>query len=417
MLRTSNSQRRGFYRTAQQLFIEQHPHCAAAMVEKKVLSQWEAYWNQRPLAPWLSAVILSEQIERKVIEERSEIFNRDRRVDQRIAGLPFDMLRAYIAQTEARFFHLGRYKNEAISVLQDCLAGVTCNSFSSYQEQAVCIIDQLDTETDTLLRYPDSLLGDLIAALQYIYICYQSSTAITATEVVPTAPQPLSDITSASACDVPLLPKPHPDWNLHVAAYAENGWDELVLAYIRPEERDEFSWPALSSYLLLLYAKRLGGGEMVKSLLAVGCNPNTHDDLGFTPLHISAQCGNLRAAIALIAKSADVNYISRNGSTPLKLALQGRCLDMIALLLFVGSEITRSSAAKELCSSYWCTELDEAKLTKAKDLMGLGTNRFSVGRIKCFLGSRTDYREDIASVLVDSKEAATGSVRLCGAAP
>ena len=61
--------------------------------------------------------------------------------------------------------------------------------------------------------------------------------------------------------------------------------------------------------------------EIVDLLLAAGADPNIQDKNGFTPLHVAAQCGDVRIARALIFGGANLEVTSKDGTQSLDIAL------------------------------------------------------------------------------------------------
>jgi hypothetical protein len=75
----------------------------------------------------------------------------------------------------------------------------------------------------------------------------------------------------------------------------------------------------------------------VKKLLEEGCNPNTRDSDGWTPLHWAAKEGYVNVARLLLERGADLNARDNNGATPLHVAaLYGRA-NVVKLLLEEGA--------------------------------------------------------------------------------
>src|SRR5436305_1551497 len=79
--------------------------------------------------------------------------------------------------------------------------------------------------------------------------------------------------------------------------------------------------------------------EILEFLIAQGCDLNSGDDDGWTPLHAAAFKNNLKASEALLAANAQVDAEDKYGNTPLFRAVFGfeDDLSVIALLLKHGA--------------------------------------------------------------------------------
>jgi ankyrin repeat protein len=83
-----------------------------------------------------------------------------------------------------------------------------------------------------------------------------------------------------------------------------------------------------------------GDLELVKELIAEGCDPNDFDDIGGTPLHHAAREERLDVAAALLEGGArvDARCEPRIGNTPLG-DVAGSCsLEMARLLVAAGAD-------------------------------------------------------------------------------
>ena len=61
--------------------------------------------------------------------------------------------------------------------------------------------------------------------------------------------------------------------------------------------------------------------EIVDLLLAAGAEPNIQDKSGYTPIHVAAQCGDVKIARALIFGGANLEVTSKDSAQPLDIAL------------------------------------------------------------------------------------------------
>lgn len=84
-----------------------------------------------------------------------------------------------------------------------------------------------------------------------------------------------------------------------------------------------------------------GDQEELRRLVAAGGHPlDAFDDLGRTPLHYAVEGEHYRAADWLIQQGASVNAHDEAtiGETPLSLAVQRDCPEMVELLLAHGAD-------------------------------------------------------------------------------
>ena len=79
--------------------------------------------------------------------------------------------------------------------------------------------------------------------------------------------------------------------------------------------------------------------EFVDVLIKKGANPNLKGgDIGYTPLMLAAQSGNLSGAEALLKNGASLNVSTSAGHTALKVAMIGGQHEMVTLLLSSGAD-------------------------------------------------------------------------------
>lgn len=92
----------------------------------------------------------------------------------------------------------------------------------------------------------------------------------------------------------------------------------------------------------LHWAAGAGDMELVKALVAEGCDLNAFDDMGWTPLHHAACEERLDVAAFLLESGAQVDARCESliGDTPLG-TVAGECsLDMARLLIAAGADPT-----------------------------------------------------------------------------
>ena len=65
-------------------------------------------------------------------------------------------------------------------------------------------------------------------------------------------------------------------------------------------------------------------------LLSHGADPNAPDDVGWTPLYLSAFMGQANAVCVLVANGAAVNVLNDAGRTALHEAVRGGALELLA---------------------------------------------------------------------------------------
>jgi ankyrin repeat protein len=109
--------------------------------------------------------------------------------------------------------------------------------------------------------------------------------------------------------------------------------------------------------------------EVLKILLnAKGVNPNViTTGEGTTPLHLALAASNsmvtLEIANLLISKGADVNFKSKHGATPLRVAVMLNNKEMVKLFLNHGGDVNETGPGGTL--------LETAELVHAKDIAKL----------------------------------------------
>lgn len=79
--------------------------------------------------------------------------------------------------------------------------------------------------------------------------------------------------------------------------------------------------------------------KTVELLISAGADVNNQNSIGKTPLHLTAQFGQLDNAKLLLSKGAAINQLSKAGRTPLHFAAEGKSIEMISFLLDQGAEI------------------------------------------------------------------------------
>ena len=92
----------------------------------------------------------------------------------------------------------------------------------------------------------------------------------------------------------------------------------------------------------LHWAAAAGDLELVKALVAEGCDVNAFDDLGWTPLHHAAREEHLDVAAFLLAigAQADARCEAMIGDTALRTVADTCSLDMARLLVAAGADPT-----------------------------------------------------------------------------
>ncbi|MBY0353714.1 ankyrin repeat domain-containing protein [Candidatus Babeliales bacterium] len=121
---------------------------------------------------------------------------------------------------------------------------------------------------------------------------------------------------------------------------------------IQERELDVF-WEEEDDYTLLHFAARSNGPAVLQFLVKAGCDVHAISKQGATPLHVAVKHGNLRAVKFLVQKSTMlVNTPDKNGLTPLCHALEykssdrfkkrytARYLEIIRILLCAGADLT-----------------------------------------------------------------------------
>lgn len=98
-----------------------------------------------------------------------------------------------------------------------------------------------------------------------------------------------------------------------------------------PYEREHLHWAAGAGDL-----------ELVKALVAEGCDPNAFDDMGWTALHHAAREEHLEIAAFLLESGAQVDARCESliGDTPLGTAADECSLEMARLLIAAGADPT-----------------------------------------------------------------------------
>ena len=79
-------------------------------------------------------------------------------------------------------------------------------------------------------------------------------------------------------------------------------------------------------------------GDLVRTCLDAGADPNARNEDGDTPLHIAAWNGQTEAIAALLDAGADPNARNEDGDTPLHIAAWNGQTEAIAALLDAGAD-------------------------------------------------------------------------------
>jgi ankyrin repeat protein len=93
----------------------------------------------------------------------------------------------------------------------------------------------------------------------------------------------------------------------------------------------------LVGYTPLYIASDRGNLEIVNSLIKAGVNVNQATDEGVTPLCIAAKLDRLEIVKSLITAGANVNQATNEGITPLFIASQNNSLEVVKELLNAGA--------------------------------------------------------------------------------
>ena len=98
----------------------------------------------------------------------------------------------------------------------------------------------------------------------------------------------------------------------------------------------------------LLVAAQAGKSAAVSQLLQAGANINYQDPLGNTALHLAAGSGDIKTIQQLLPK-ADKEATNNAEQTPLFMAVYGRRLDAVQLLLDQGANVNAQDAFGQTC--------------------------------------------------------------------
>lgn len=90
---------------------------------------------------------------------------------------------------------------------------------------------------------------------------------------------------------------------------------------------------------LFFLAIERGSVEIVNALINKGANVNFIDKNGKTPLMIAVEEQRFDLVVALIDKNADVNFIDKNGETPLMIAIKTGRVNLVKTLLLFGATV------------------------------------------------------------------------------
>ncbi|KAI5826535.1 ankyrin repeat protein, partial [Schizophyllum commune Tattone D] len=89
-----------------------------------------------------------------------------------------------------------------------------------------------------------------------------------------------------------------------------------------------------------------GQHELSVMLLDAGAEVDARQDVGETPLILSAKSHNLALVRMLLSRGANVNASTQYGSTPLHMALEvGWCREIIQALLDAGADVEARNTA------------------------------------------------------------------------
>ena len=136
---------------------------------------------------------------------------------------------------------------------------------------------------------------------------------------------------------------------------------ERVNAFIQTRSEDKLRMPDK----LFHYACRSGQLKVAMALIDKGADVNASNDNGNTPLHLALWNGHAAVAMAVIDKGADVNASNDNGNTPLHLALWNGHAGVAMAVIDKGADIYITNndqlmppctqEMKYLFNSIWCS--------------------------------------------------------------
>ena len=124
---------------------------------------------------------------------------------------------------------------------------------------------------------------------------------------------------------------------LHLAAHHGKLNCMQVLLQYRPNVNAQESWG--QTPLMLAVSK--GHVEVMVALLRYGCDPwITEHKSGYRALHIAAH-RDILALLTLLDDGANPNDCTKDGTTPLDIAIDNNCIDAVKILLEFGAHPPR----------------------------------------------------------------------------
>jgi len=131
----------------------------------------------------------------------------------------------------------------------------------------------------------------------------------------------------------------------------------------------------------ILVAVQLLNTEAVKQHIAAGADVDAKNNVGDTPLHMTALSGHKIITELLIAKGADVNTKDEDGGTPLHIAVSGAHKEIAELLITNGADVNakddegstpldnlKSTVDLWMMAAVFGVEVDEALWSQATEL-------------------------------------------------
>jgi ankyrin repeat protein len=98
------------------------------------------------------------------------------------------------------------------------------------------------------------------------------------------------------------------------------------------------SEPDSTGRVPLHYAAKLGGNDILESLLDMGAKPDAKNKEAQTPLHVVVEKGNRKGVELLLKAGADVDCTDEHGDTPLHYAAGEEQAKLVADLLEAGAD-------------------------------------------------------------------------------
>lgn len=120
--------------------------------------------------------------------------------------------------------------------------------------------------------------------------------------------------------------------------------------------------------------------KTVRFLLKLGCNVNTENSMGETPLFL-ANFNNPGIVKILLSAGANVNHENKKGQNPLYLAVVAQNLDSVNAILNSSSNFTHSY---DECPSAYKSALKHAVRTELIDIARELLRKIATAHLCCF---------------------------------